>query len=47
MRHLVDSISETLAQFEPAAVEAYPLTLEEVFLYEMEVKGYDANVIFQ
>ncbi|MBR6789851.1 MAG: ABC transporter ATP-binding protein [Oscillospiraceae bacterium] len=43
----MDSISETLAQFEPAAVEAYPLTLEEVFLYEMEVKGYDANVIFQ
>lgn len=43
----MDSINEALAQFEPAAVEAYPLTLEEVFLYEMEVKGYDANVIFQ
>ena len=30
----------------PAAIEAMPLTLEEVFLYEMEVKGYDAQVIF-
>ena len=43
----MDSIETALAQYEPAAVEAYPLTLEEVFLYEMEVKGYDANVIFR
>ena len=30
----------------PIQALALPLTLEEVFLYEMEVKGYDANVIF-
>ena len=35
-----------LAPFEPMAVERFPLTLEEIFLYEMEVEGYDANVIF-
>lgn len=47
VRGEMGSIEDALAKFEPAAVEAYPLTLEEVFLYEMEVKGYDANVIFQ
>ncbi len=40
-------IQQKLAAFEPLALEALPLTLEEVFLYEMEVKGYDANVIFR
>lgn len=38
---------QLLAPFRPLAVEAYPLTLEEIFLYEMEVLGYDAAVIFQ
>lgn len=42
-----EKITDALKPFEPVAVEAYPLTLEEVFMYEMEVKGYDANVIFQ
>lgn len=41
-----ESLRAALAPFEPAAVESFPLTLEEIFLYEMEVKGYDANVIF-
>lgn len=40
-------IEERLDLLEPLALEALPLTLEEVFLYEMEVKGYDANVIFR
>ena len=39
-------IEKQLTPLEPLALEALPLTLEEVFLYEMEVKGYDANVIF-
>ena len=39
-------IEEKLNPLRPLALEALPLTLEEVFLYEMEVKGYDANVIF-
>lgn len=39
-------IEEKLSLLKPLALEALPLTLEEVFLYEMEVMGYDANVIF-
>ena len=42
----LEEIQAKLAPFRPAAVEAVPLTLEEVFLYEMEVMGYDANVLF-
>ena len=43
----MDEIEEKLAHFKPLAIEAMPLTLEEVFMYEMEVMGYDANVIFK
>lgn len=39
-------IERTLSRWRPVALESIPLTLEEVFLYEMEVKGYDAQVIF-
>ena len=42
----MDETEEKLAHFKPLAIEAMPLTLEEVFLYEMEVMGYDANVLF-
>lgn len=42
----LSEIEEKLSPLAPLALEALPLTLEEVFLYEMEVKGYDANVIF-
>ena len=43
----MDEIEQKLAPFKPLALEAMPLTLEEVFMYEMEVMGYDANVIFK
>ncbi len=46
LRGNAGEIEEVLARWHPAALEAIPLTLEEVFLYEMEVKGYDAQVIF-
>ena len=46
LRGSAGEIEKVLAQWNPAAMEAIPLTLEEVFLYEMEVKGYDAQVIF-
>ena len=46
VRGSLEEIQAKLAPFNPAAVEAMPLTLEEVFLYEMEVMGYDANVLF-
>lgn len=41
-----EALYAALAPFEPMAVERFPLTLEEIFLYQMEVEGYDANVIF-
>ena len=47
VRGSMDDIEHKLAHFKPLALEAMPLTLEEVFMYEMEVKGYDANVIFK
>ena len=47
VRGSMDDIEQKLAHFKPLAIEAMPLTLEEVFMYEMEVKGYDANVIFK
>ncbi len=46
VRGSLEEIEQKLQPFNPAAVEAVPLTLEEVFLYEMEVMGYDANVLF-
>lgn len=43
----INRITEDLKTLNPVAMESIPLTLEEVFLYEMEAKGYDANVIFR
>lgn len=38
---------ETLQRLGPLFVEALPLTLEEVFIQEMEAAGYDySNVVF-
>ncbi len=47
VRGSLDEIGEKLAPYRPVAMEAVPLSLEEVFLYEMEVMGYDANVLFR
>ena len=46
LRGDMEQIRQTLEQWHPVAMEIIPLTLEEVFLYEMEVKGYDAQIIF-
>lgn len=41
-----DEISEKLRPFEPEFVEFIPLTLEEIFISEMEDRGYDySNII--
>ena len=45
-RGTMEEVEEKLSCFKPLAVEAIPLTLEEVFLYEMKVQGYDAEVLF-
>lgn len=47
VRGSLDEIEEKLSPYHPVAMEAVPLSLEEVFLYEMEVMGYDANVLFR
>ena len=36
-----------LRALQPVFLEALPLTLEEVFISEMEVAGYDINNILQ
>ena len=44
-REKQDYILEKLESINPAFVEVLPLTLEEVFISEMEVAGYDINKI--
>ena len=34
-------LNRKIESLEPLAVEEFPLSLEEIFLYEMEAKGYD------
>ena len=41
MRGGEDEIMESMKAFDPVILEIIPLTLEEVFIYEMEVAGYD------
>ncbi len=41
----VDEIKSYLSHFHPILLEEIPLTLEEIFIYEMEANGYDANSI--
>ena len=36
-----DEVMERMKAFDPTILEMIPLTLEEVFIYEMEVAGYD------
>ncbi len=38
---------ETVQNFQPVFAEALPLTLEEIFIGEMEAVGYDYNNILQ
>ena len=40
-----ESIRQKLAPYSPGFADIVPLTLEEIFIYEMEGKGYDANSI--
>lgn len=41
-----DEVEEKLADMAPLLLEKYPLTLEEIFLNEMEDKSYDITKIF-
>ena len=37
---------QKINMLKPLAMEKFPLTLEEIFIYEMEAKGYDYQNIF-
>lgn len=41
----IEEIKTYLSHFRPILLEEIPLTLEEIFIYEMEANGYDANGI--
>lgn len=47
IRGTEDSFMPQLNALEPAYISALPLTLEEIFISEMEVAGYDINSIIQ
>lgn len=38
-----EEIRQKMAEFDPVVVDLIPLTLEEIFIYEMEGLGYDAG----
>ncbi|MBR1553885.1 MAG: ABC transporter ATP-binding protein [Oscillospiraceae bacterium] len=39
-----EQIHQALAPFEPVIADLIPLSLEEIFIYELEVLGYDSKV---
>lgn len=41
-----EGLERKIANLKPLAVEEFPLTLEEIFIYEMEAKGYDYKNLF-
>lgn len=47
IRGAEESFMPMLNALEPAYISALPLTLEEIFISEMEVAGYDINSIIQ
>ncbi len=42
-RGTAEEVSEKLEKLNPLLCEAVPMTLEEIFIYEMEAVGYDYN----
>lgn len=45
MRGSEEEIRKKISAYDPAVFDLIPLTLEEIFIYEMEVLGYDASGI--
>ena len=45
MRNNAEEAENMLAAYEPMLVDAVPLTLEEIFITEMEVLGYDIETL--
>ena len=40
-----EELRQCLAPLDPIVLDVIPLTLEEIFIYELEVLGYDSNAI--
>ena len=40
-----EELRQCLAPIDPMVLDVIPLTLEEIFIYELEVLGYDSNTI--
>ena len=40
-----EELRQCLAPLDPVVLDVIPLTLEEIFIYELEVLGYDSNAI--
>lgn len=40
-----EELRQCLAPIDPVVLDVIPLTLEEIFIYELEVLGYDSNAI--
>ena len=47
LRGQSSEISKLETELQPVFWELLPLTLEEIFISEMEVKGYDFSKIYQ
>ncbi|MBQ8568106.1 MAG: ABC transporter ATP-binding protein [Oscillospiraceae bacterium] len=45
MRGSEEEVRKKISAYNPAVFDLIPLTLEEIFIYEMEVLGYDASGI--
>ena len=43
LRMNADEATALLAQYQPLLVDAVPLTLEEIFIYELGGTGYDVK----
>lgn len=41
----MEDIKEKLQPKDPVVLDIIPLSLEEIFIYEMEALGYDFNAI--
>ncbi len=40
-----EALREAIAPLHPVVADIVPLTLEEIFIYELEVSGYESNVL--
>jgi ABC-2 type transport system ATP-binding protein len=44
VRNTAEEAEEVLSKKTPSVLDIVPLTLEEIFIYEMEAHGYDTGI---